>query len=671
MTLALSASEIQQNGKLQCSGWIALFAITFLGLVLRLYSLNASDFRLDADEAIVGLMAKHIAEGKAFPVFYYGQHYMGTLESLVIAGGFWLFGISSSLVKFVPLVFSVALIPLMFALAALLKSQRAGFFAALVTALPPSALVVWGSMARGGFIEVIVLGTLAFIYFIQFLKHPSKKLSYLGVTGLCCGLGWWVNNQIIFFMLPIGLHALLALRSERVPIRTGIHWLLVGCVAFVLGGAAYWAYNLQNGFISFAMLGGAGSGTSIKQHFSGFVFESLPILLGARRFWQTADLFPFAFALSALLYGGLLLVWLWSQRPALVLFCRGYVHDTSIQILLGTFLVAVVAVFVCSSFGHLSVAPRYVLPAYVGIFAITAIALDSIAVSSGILASLLLAGVVGVNLASTFWNGIYIPGEPIVINYNRVQKDHGEIIALLDNLNISWIKTDYWIGNRIAFETEERVKPLPFGEHKDCRVPEYCERAKDEAANRLVPYLLVPDQVRSVVTALAVQGIRHKVAHASGYTLVFDLSTSDEPLSKVPSTTIAATASSNVDAAHLAVDGDVTTRWGSNARQSSDMFFRLTFKQPQLISGLRYSLGSVPHDYPRKLRVVVTLEDGSQKEVLSPGQYSSSRYVLSGDGEFQFLFDELHAEAITLYQVGHDSIFDWSIAELEVVRRAN
>ena len=32
--------------------------------------------RFDADQAIVGLMAKHISEGRAFPVFFYGQSYL-------------------------------------------------------------------------------------------------------------------------------------------------------------------------------------------------------------------------------------------------------------------------------------------------------------------------------------------------------------------------------------------------------------------------------------------------------------------------------------------------------------------------------------------------------------------------------------------------------------------
>src|SRR5262245_2064039 len=40
----------------------------------------------DADQAVTGLMAKHVAEGRAFPVFQYGHQYVLVLESWLAAG---------------------------------------------------------------------------------------------------------------------------------------------------------------------------------------------------------------------------------------------------------------------------------------------------------------------------------------------------------------------------------------------------------------------------------------------------------------------------------------------------------------------------------------------------------------------------------------------------------
>lgn len=46
----------------------------------------------DSDQAIVGLMAKHLAEGHAFPLFFYGQPYMLGVEAWAAVPWFWIFG---------------------------------------------------------------------------------------------------------------------------------------------------------------------------------------------------------------------------------------------------------------------------------------------------------------------------------------------------------------------------------------------------------------------------------------------------------------------------------------------------------------------------------------------------------------------------------------------------
>src|SRR5215217_313005 len=53
----------------------------------------------DSDQAVVGLMAKHLAEGRAFPLFYYGQHYMLAVEPWLTAPLFKVFGASVATLK--------------------------------------------------------------------------------------------------------------------------------------------------------------------------------------------------------------------------------------------------------------------------------------------------------------------------------------------------------------------------------------------------------------------------------------------------------------------------------------------------------------------------------------------------------------------------------------------
>ena len=44
----------------------------------------------NSDQAIVGLMAKHLSEFRTFPLFYYGQNYMLGVQSWIVAPFFWM-----------------------------------------------------------------------------------------------------------------------------------------------------------------------------------------------------------------------------------------------------------------------------------------------------------------------------------------------------------------------------------------------------------------------------------------------------------------------------------------------------------------------------------------------------------------------------------------------------
>ena len=62
----------------------------------------------DSDEAVFGLMAKHLAEGRAFPLFMYGQNYILAVEAWLAAPMFLLFGASIPALKLPLLAVNVA-----------------------------------------------------------------------------------------------------------------------------------------------------------------------------------------------------------------------------------------------------------------------------------------------------------------------------------------------------------------------------------------------------------------------------------------------------------------------------------------------------------------------------------------------------------------------------------
>ncbi len=84
------------------------------GLVLaRAVPFMAAGVRFDADQAVVGLMAKHISEGRAFPVFFYGQSYLLAVEAYLAAPVMWLVGPTEVALKLPLLVMNVGTVLLL------------------------------------------------------------------------------------------------------------------------------------------------------------------------------------------------------------------------------------------------------------------------------------------------------------------------------------------------------------------------------------------------------------------------------------------------------------------------------------------------------------------------------------------------------------------------------
>jgi len=66
-------------------GWLLVIARSLVYTIFE-------QAQFDSDQAIVGLMAKHLSEGRAFPLFFYGQAYMLAVESWLAVPYFWIAG---------------------------------------------------------------------------------------------------------------------------------------------------------------------------------------------------------------------------------------------------------------------------------------------------------------------------------------------------------------------------------------------------------------------------------------------------------------------------------------------------------------------------------------------------------------------------------------------------
>src|SRR5216110_1577490 len=121
---------------------IGLAASLAVGLLVRLAVIASPLGEIDADEAVVGLMARHIAFLGERPVFYWGQPYLGSLEAFSAAPLFTLFDSSTIALKLVPTIYSLGFLLVTSLLARRLFGTAPALATAAYLAIPPSMWAV-------------------------------------------------------------------------------------------------------------------------------------------------------------------------------------------------------------------------------------------------------------------------------------------------------------------------------------------------------------------------------------------------------------------------------------------------------------------------------------------------------------------------------------------------
>src|SRR5437870_9319555 len=122
---------------------VGLAGLLLAGLAARLAVIGSQLGEIDGDEAVVGLMARHIAFLGERPVFYWGQPYLGSLEAFSAAPLFRVFDSSTPLLKLVPTLYSLGFLALRALLARDLLGAGVGLATGAYLALPASRRVVW------------------------------------------------------------------------------------------------------------------------------------------------------------------------------------------------------------------------------------------------------------------------------------------------------------------------------------------------------------------------------------------------------------------------------------------------------------------------------------------------------------------------------------------------
>ena len=190
--------------------------VTLIARVLLLVHTNGV---IDGDEALVGIQAEHILRG-AWPVYYYGQPYMGSLEAYLVALIFAIVGPTVWALRAEPILLSLVVVWLTWILAGMLadsahlpapQQRRFQIVAAWFSVLLPLYDMVIEMRTYGGYIETFILMLLLLILALHLTRRwqagasNKEELLIWAAIGLVVGLGLWIYPLISSAILAAAL----------------------------------------------------------------------------------------------------------------------------------------------------------------------------------------------------------------------------------------------------------------------------------------------------------------------------------------------------------------------------------------------------------------------------------------------------------------------------------
>lgn len=193
--------------------WALAVMLAIAAFSTRWPLIERGETLLHPDEAVVGIMAQDIAAGRSFPIYFYGQRYMGAMEAYVVAAMMPLFDDPIHALRSAPALFFAMFVAVQYLMLTSWFGRRGGLVGAAVLIAGSPMFAQWSISARGGYIEILLWGTLfLWAYTAWFMRVPGKAATSARrfAFGAILGSGFWINPSILFFAIPILGHALLA-----------------------------------------------------------------------------------------------------------------------------------------------------------------------------------------------------------------------------------------------------------------------------------------------------------------------------------------------------------------------------------------------------------------------------------------------------------------------------
>ena len=309
---------------------LCLTLILGASLVPRLPVLyNAAD-SFNSDEAVNALVVKHLLEHGELTLHNWDATYYGIVEGLLAVPFVWIDGYTPLAFKLSAVVGFLLLLLATYLLGARLFGRAAGLTAtALLAAFSPQ-LVLWSTLASGGYTLVIAWGTFTFAAFHALMAGPRPLAAWkLALFGWILGFGLYIYELYLVYVAVFAVHAVTssALWQKRNPETSALRPVfrdLRAAALLAAGLAAGWAPKV-------ALLFGGTTGSKkpayafaawerIGRNLELLVGSCAPALFGANpagtrelAYW-VGEPWPLSRLLGLLLLAFYAAAWLWALR---------------------------------------------------------------------------------------------------------------------------------------------------------------------------------------------------------------------------------------------------------------------------------------------------------------------------------------------------------------------
>lgn len=465
---------------------LCLALILAASVLPRIPVLYNSPYSFNSDEAVNALVIKHLLERGEVTLHNWDATYYGITEGLLAVPFVWIDGYTPLAFKLSALAGFLLLLVVTYLLGSRLYGRPAGLAAAALLAFFSPQLVLWSTLASGGYTLVIAWGTLTLFVFEGLRSRPRPLPAWRpALFGAMLGFGLYIYELYLVYVALFALYAatvsspwrfLWAPSPEhRAAALRSLPRQLWTAALVAIGIAVGWAPKLallftgetgtKKPFYALATLDKLRA--NVKLLLSGCapaLFGTNPAGTPEVAQW-VGEAWPLSRLLGILLLAFYAAVWLWALRrswPRIAGVLRRPPGELDTESLLVILVPLVVVLFLISPNPQDVLSTRYLLPW-----------LSSLPIFAGAL--LLRLGRRSRLAAAVLW--VFVLGFPLV-QIARAHQGHGyldselhlasrkepltEVVRYLERAGVHGAYGPYWVSYEATFLSGEKVVVAPF-----------------------------------------------------------------------------------------------------------------------------------------------------------------------------------------------------------------